>query len=141
MKKTNAEHNVQEEIEIDDSQIKLIKSNKRRAFTNKQKISILETFSALETGAERGAFLRKNGLYYANISDWKKAFSEGKLDKDTKKNEHSKRNSSSEIKKLLNENAQLKKKLSQAHAILDLQKKVSELLGIHIDPQNLNEVN
>ena len=141
MKKANAEYNVQEEIELDDSQIKLIKSKKRRAFTNKQKISILETFSALETGAERGAFLRKNGLYYANISDWKKAFSEGKLDKDTKKNEHSKRNSSSEIKKLLNENAQLKKKLSQAHAILDLQKKVSELLGIHIHPQNLNEVN
>ncbi len=43
--------------------------------------------------------------------------------------------------KLSKENAQLKKKLLQAEAIIDLQKKVSELFGAHILPTESNEMN
>jgi hypothetical protein len=40
---------------------------------------------------------------------------------------------------LVRENEQLKKKLAQAEAIIDLQKKVSELLGTHILPSKDTE--
>ena len=43
------------------------------------------------------------------------------------------------MKLLSKENIQLKKKLAQAEAIIELQKKVSDLLGEHILPTELIE--
>ncbi|ALB24412.1 hypothetical protein [Piscirickettsia salmonis] len=45
------------------------------------------------------------------------------------------------MKLLSQENIRLKKKLAQAEAIIDLQKKVSDLLGEHILPTELSESN
>jgi len=42
---------------------------------------------------------------------------------------------------LSRENEQLKRKLAQAEAIIDLQKKVSELFGEHIRPYLMSEKN
>ena len=42
--------------------------------------------------------------------------------------------------KLIRENAQLKKRLAHAEAILELQKKVSALLGDHIHPVENSEM-
>lgn len=39
----------------------------------------------------------------------------------------------------MRENTALKKKLAQAEAIIDLQKKVSELLSVHVLNQNMSE--
>jgi hypothetical protein len=78
--------------------------------------------------------LRRERLYYARICAWKKEQSSGKL-----KNKHSK--NTPRINHLTHENAQLKKKLAQAEAIIDLQKKVSELFGLHIQQHDLNEAN
>jgi transposase-like protein len=112
--------------------------NRRRSFTPAQKLRLLEAFDACENASARGAFLRKEGLYYAAISDWRKAFVAGGLTGNGKKTNATA--ALTQLDQLTRENEQLKKKLSQATAVLDLQKKVSELLGTHILPHDSSEL-
>ncbi|PEQ14971.1 transposase [Piscirickettsia salmonis] len=83
----------------------------------------------------RGELLRKEGLYSSRISTWKKERETGKLGGKYKNK------SDKKMKLLSQENIRLKKKLAQAEAIIDLQKKVSDLLGEHILPTELSESN
>jgi transposase len=106
----------------------------RRSYDNAYKARVLAAFDACPNASERSAFLRSEGLYYARICAWRKEQSNDKLKK--KHDENKPR-----IDHLAQENAQLKKKLAQAEAIIDLQKKVSELFGLHIQQHDLNEVN
>jgi transposase len=113
------------------------KKAQRRTFSHAEKLRLLEAFETCENATARGEFLRKEGLYYVTISNWKKARALGQLTSNRK----NKSDNSSKFEQLLRENERLKKKLSQANAVLELQKKVSELLGIHILPHENNEVN
>jgi transposase len=106
----------------------------RRSYTLAYKQKILSAYEACQDANERGALLRREGLYYARVADWRRQQSQGKLEgsgqeqKDKIRGDH-----------LARENAQLKKKLAQAEAIIELQKKVSELLGAHVLPLEGNE--
>lgn len=100
----------------------------RRKFSTTDKLKMLEAFEACENVLNRNAFLRKNGLYSASIIKWRRELS-------GKDSNHA--NSKSYKLKLVHnqimrENEALKKKLAQAEAIIDLQKKVSELLSVHV---------
>ena len=106
----------------------------RRSYDTAYKARVLAVFDACANASERSAFLRSEGLYYARICAWKKEQSNGKLKKKYDKNKP-------RIDHLAQENVRLKKKLAQAEAIIDLQKKVSELFGLHIQQHDLNEVN
>lgn len=118
-----------------DSQIKVKKNRApKRKFSNSYKLQILKAFDACKDGDERGALLRKEGLYYARISAWRKQFQNGgSVSNKTPK-------SVLLTQQLTRELASLKKKLSQAEAIIDLQKKVSELLSINILDHDLSEI-
>lgn len=118
-----------------DTQVKAKKQRAaKRKFSNAYKFQILNALDACKNSGERAALLRKEGLYYARISAWKKQFQSGKLtlNKTPK--------SILLTQQLSREVASLKKKLSQAEAIIDLQKKVSELLSINILDHNPNEL-
>lgn len=118
-------------------QVKVSKTYKpRRAFTNGYKLRILAEYDACETASERGELLRKEGLYHSRIAVWRGEKASGKLH--GAKNQKANKNNL-EAEQLARENEQLKKKLAQAEAIIDLQKKVSELFGNHILPLKNNE--
>lgn len=107
-----------------DTQVK-VKKNKapKRKFSNAYKLQILNTLDACKDGHERAALLRKEGLYYARVSAWKNQFQDGKfVSNKTPK-------SMLLTQKLTREVASLKKKLSQAEAIIEVQKKISKLLS------------
>lgn len=108
------------------------KYKQRRTYSSAYKERILSAFAACTNAAERGKLLRSEGLYHSRIIAWRQqAKAKGCSGKENRKqrNEH-----------LTRENVQLKKKLAQAEAIIDLQKKVSELLGDHILPIESNEI-
>lgn len=105
----------------------------RRSFDTAYKLRILAAFDACESTVERGALLRKEGLYHSRITAWKQQLGNSKLTSEKKKSK------TLRTDHLVRENAQLKKKLAQAEAIIDLQKKVSELLGKHILPDEDTE--
>lgn len=107
----------------------------RRKFSTADKLKILETFDACENVLARNAFLRREGLYYASIVKWRKQLSEKKSNHDNSKSYKL----TLENNKIIRENTALKKKLAQAEAIIDLQKKVSELLSTHVLNQKTSE--
>ena len=109
-------------------------STARRKFTNGYKLKILTAFDACSNALERGALLRREGLYHSRISAWRNQLG---MSSGCKKN-------TTKIQRtdhMAREIEQLKKKLAQAQAIIDLQKKVSELLGTHILSHDSSEVN
>lgn len=116
-----------------DTQVKAVKPKAvRRKFSNSEKLSMLQAYDACVDVAERGEYLRKQGLYYASITKWRQQFSE--------KNVKSKRNKFTlQHNQVLRENTTLKKKLAQAEAIIELQKKVSELLSSHVLKPEMSE--
>lgn len=107
----------------------------RRKFSTTDKLKMLEEFDACENLLDRNAFLRKNGLYSASIIKWRKELSEKNSNKVNSKTykltlAHN---------QIMRENTALKKRLAQAEAIIDLQKKVSELLSTHVLDQKMSE--
>jgi hypothetical protein len=120
---------------VADLQVKIRKHySPRRSFNTAYKLKILSAYDACENASARGALLRKEGLYHSRITAWKQQLENSKLG-------GYKKISSAELRTdhLARENEQLKKKLAQAEAIIDLQKKVSELLGTHILPHKNSE--
>jgi len=114
------------EISTLDPQVKAGGSPKRK-FTAHYKQQILNAYNACSNAEDRGALLRREGLYSSSITSWRKLFSS---ENDTNKGA----NKSQRNEHLVVEIEGLKKKLAQAQAIIDLQKKVSELLGTYILP-------
>ena len=116
-----------------DPQVKATRTPKRK-FTNGYKLKILTAFDACSSASERGALLRREGLYHARLTAWRNQLGmSGGGKKNTTKIQR--------IDHMAREIEQLKKKLAQAQAIIDLQKKVSELLGTHILSHDSSEEN
>jgi transposase-like protein len=73
-----------------------------------------------------GSLLRREGLTYTQLSEWRKASAEGRL---TDKRRGPQANPNlAEVRRLEAENARLKRQLEQAEAIIDAQKKLARLL-------------
>jgi hypothetical protein len=98
----------------------------RRSFDAAYKTRILTAYDACGDAAARGALLRREGLYYARVSAWRQQQAHGKT------NAAKGQKNAVRIDHLIRENEQLKKKMAQVEAIVELQKKVSDLLGMQI---------
>ena len=111
----------------------------RRKYTAAYKLRILKEYDACNVPGEIGSLLRREGLYHSNINTWLRQRDEGALHGLTprKRGRKPKQVSplASEIARLERENRKLSKKLQQAEIIIDVQKKISEILGT---PQNNN---
>jgi transposase len=99
----------------------------RRIFPADYKLSVLAEYS--EPG-ERGALLRREGLYSSLISDWRRQHREGTLVVTEGRSSEGGRGvpSRSEVQKLRAENERLKLKLAKAETIIEVQGKVQALL-------------
>ena len=106
----------------------------RRKFSRSEIKVILEEFEALVRG-QQGPYLRQKGLYSSNINTWRRWRDTGKLDGTSpKRGRKARPREVVELEKALEvkerENRQLKKALERAELMLELQKKVNEVLGI-----------
>ena len=111
---------------------------RRRSFTAQDKLRILADIDrAAETGGI-GAILRREGLYSSALTDWRRQRDAGAFaalvpakrgPKAAKPNPLT-----VELALLQNDNARLSLRLTRAEAIIELQKKVAELLGIPLAP-------
>ena len=52
---------------------------KRRTFTPAYKLAIVEQYDQLADARERGALLRREGLYHSHIQQWREAIEKGPL--------------------------------------------------------------
>jgi transposase-like protein len=111
---------------------------RRRTFTAKEKLRILQAADRATGAGEIGALLRREGLYSSHLTDWRRQRDAGILDGLTPARRGptpvEPNPLTADLAKAQQENAKLRLRLERAEAIIDLQKKVSDLLGIPLAP-------
>jgi len=118
-------------------------SKQRRRFTAKYKLNILDELDRCTVIGGKGAVIRREGLYSSQITDWRRQREEGALSALNKiRGRKSQKDAKDEkIVDLENEMLSLKNKLAQAEAIIEVQKKVSEIFGISHPSKKNSETN
>ena len=116
----------------------------RRRFSARYKKKILEEADACKgTPGAVGALLRREGLYSSHITTWRRQRGKGELDGLTPKKRGRKARPvnplTRKVRELESENRGLKKQLDKAETIISFQKKLSEMLGIPLDPKGNGE--
>ena len=108
----------------------------RRRFTAEYKLRILTLADACTEPGSLGALLRREGLYASNLNAWRGQRERGVLSALTPKKRGRKESVRdplvAENEKLRRENDRITKRLRQAEIIIDVQKKVSQILGIQL---------
>ena len=113
---------------------------KRRVFDPEYKLAILERIEECRGGkrGEVGELLRKEGLYAGQVAKWKEEAEEaltGALSKKRGPKPDLEAKAEKRIAQLERECAALQEKLRQAEVIIEVQKKISEILGIKQPPE------
>jgi transposase-like protein len=104
----------------------VVEKASRRRFTIDYKQQIAAEAEQCSKPGELGALLRREGLYSSLVLSWRRQLRENPLS--SSKKTPPKRSASQEIAQLKRENGRLEEKLRQAELIIDVQKKVSELI-------------
>ena len=109
----------------------------RRRFTAEDKLRILKLADACTAVGSLGALLRAEGLYASNLTTWRRQRTAGVLSALTPQKRGRKVSAQyplrTENETLRKENARLSTRLKQAELIIDVQKKVSEILGLPLE--------
>jgi transposase-like protein len=102
----------------------------RRIFSADYKLAVLAEYDRCTEPGEKGALLRREGLYSSIITDWRRQHREGTLVVTDGRASEGGRGapSRSEVARLRAENERLKTKLAKAEAIIEVQGKVHALL-------------
>jgi len=101
----------------------------RRVFSPEYKLAILAEYDRCTEAGEKGAILRREGLYSSLLTDWRRQHRQGLLKANLGRTDGGRGGPSlSELAKLRAENERLRTKLAQAEAIIDVQGKVHALL-------------
>jgi transposase-like protein len=114
----------------------------RRRFSAEYKRRILQEADRCESG-EVAALMRREGLYSSNLTTWRKQRKSGEiagLEPRKRGKKPVPRNPlAAEYEKLRRETQRLQKRLHQAEVIIDVQKKLCDLLGLTVPPIEMNE--
>ena len=112
---------------------------KHRRFNAEYKKRILDETDACTQPSEIGALLRREGLYSSLLSKWRQQRAKGALAALAPKRRGPKPDpQAEEIARLRRENERLQERLKKAEMIIEVQKKVSQLLGVS-GPTGSNE--
>jgi transposase len=105
----------------------------RRTFSAAEKVRILNQADACTQPGQIGALLRREGLYSSHLVKWRRLRAAGQLQALTPQPRGPKPTPpdplTEELAQLRKENARLQARLAQAEIIIDVQKKVAQLLG------------
>ena len=103
----------------------------RRRFTAEYKQRILQEADACTHAGDIGALLRREGLYSSHLNTWRHQRARGALQGLSPAKRGRKADpQAAEHARLVRETERLKAQLARAELIIDVQKKVSQLLGL-----------
>ena len=114
----------------------------RRRFTAEYKLNILRQADHSRTAGEVGALLRREGLYSSHLTTWRRQRDAGILSALRPKQRGRKASRHAlqpEVDRLCKENRRLQKRLQRAELIIDIQKKISQMLGIPLKNPEIGE--
>ena len=102
----------------------------RRHFSAQYKLDILTKADHCTERGAIGALLRREGLYSSHLTTWRKQREAGVLNGSQDQKRGRKANpQAAKIAQLERENEQLRTRLERAEKIIDVQKKLAQLLG------------
>jgi transposase-like protein len=112
-----------------------------RKFSAEYKLEILQRADACTQPGEVRALLEEEGLYSSYLTKWRRARAAGKLTGSKSQQRGPKprvnRELAEEYAALQRENARLRERLATAETIIEVQKKLSQLLGLETaTPEN-----
>jgi transposase-like protein len=117
----------------------------RRRFEAAYKLRVLEEADRCTEPGQLGELLRREGLYSSHLTTWRKQRDAGALQAlgPKKRGRRAKRKDpmALQIDQLRRENQRLTERLRQAETIIEVQKKVSEMLESLPPSQNNGETN
>lgn len=118
----------------------VIEKARRRTFSNEYKWQIVRAAEVCAHG-ELGAMLRREGLTYDQLRTWRKQFSRAEevLQSTVDQGKVNLSEAEKRIAELERQKKQLERELHHAHAIIEVQKKISEILQIPLNPPQSDE--
>src|SRR5713226_9248444 len=117
------------------SEVEVVAKPMRRRFTAEYKLRVLREAEGCHERGEVGAVLRREGLYSSNLTQWRKQREAGELAGLSRRRGLSARPKNplaDKVSALERENVRLKARAERAEGLVELQKKVSEILGIEL---------
>lgn len=118
------------------TEVEVLAKAERRRFTAEYKLKVLREADHCKQPGEMGALLRREGLYWSNLTTWRKQRQSGELAGLRGKGRGPKRREKNplaeRVRELERETLRLKRRAERAEKIVELQKKVSEILGIEL---------
>jgi len=112
----------------------------RRHFTGEYKKRFLDEAARCTQEGELGELLRREGIYWQTLSEWRQAYRErGEAGLQHRKRGPKPKSAPEAIRdrqvaELERRNAKLQSELERAKLLIEVQKKVSELLGVALPP-------
>jgi len=113
-------------VEVRDTEV--VPKAKRRQFSVAYKKGILAEVDGCTEAGQIGAILRREGLYSSHLTSWRRQRERGEWGGN--RGRPAKPEAEQELNRLRQENERLQQRLAQAEAIIDVQKKVSQLIGL-----------
>lgn len=111
----------------------------RRHYTAEYKRRILDEIDQASQAGEIGAILRREGLYSQAISKWRQQRAQGEDEGLVSQKRGPKVvPEAGELARLKRENERLRQKLKKAELIIEVQKKVSQILGLDESEANIS---
>jgi transposase-like protein len=113
----------------------------RRQYSAEYKLRILREADGCQVIGEIGALLRREGLYSSHLTTWRRQRERGELEGLAGQKRGPKADpQAAELVRLQRENERLRQRLLKAELIIEVQKKVSQILGVELPESEPDEV-
>lgn len=123
--------------EEENGKTEVVAKGKHRQYTAEYKFRILRELDECKGKGEVGALLRREGLYSSLVSKWREQRETGSLNGLAGQRRGPKVDpNAAELVRLQRENKRLKEQLERAELIIEVQKKVAQLVGTPPSPQH-----
>jgi len=121
-------------------EVEVLEKPQRRRFSVDYKRRIVREADGCEKPGEVGALLRREGLYSSHLSSWRAARDRGELERGGRRKRGPEPRvpdpSAKRIAELERENRRLRKRAERAEGLVEVQKKLSELLSMDLPPSD-----
>jgi transposase len=119
------------------TEVEVVGKAERRRFTADYKLKVLREADHCRQPGEIGGLLRREGLYWSNLTTWRKQRASGELAGLSARKRGPQRREKNplaeRVRALERDKGRLKRRAERAEGIVELQKKISELMGIELE--------
>jgi transposase len=105
---------------------------KKRVFAYDTRCEIVRFHDSLPSDGSKGAYLRRSGLFKSSVRQWRVDMLKG-TDQAKQRGRKTTDPTTRELARLRAEVERLARELERANAVIDVQKKVSALLEMHLE--------